>query len=70
VVSLIISCKGIKKNFQIIPCTFLYDGNWGDFELIEHEKYHKSMEDGTCSWLGFEISQSIGMFSERDGKRS
>jgi len=67
---MIITCKGIRKNHQFKKCTFLYDGNWEDVELIEHQKYHESFEDENYSWLGFTISQSSGKFSGRDGKRT
>ena len=64
---MIIICKGIKKQGRIEPCKFVYDGNWGDDELIEHEKYH---QDQTFSfWLGFDTPQLFGTFSGRDGKR-
>ncbi len=67
---MIITCKGIQKNHRFKKCTFLYDGNWEDVELIEHQKYHESFEDENYSWLGFTISQSSGKFSGRDGKRT
>lgn len=67
---LIIICKGIQKNRKFEKCTFLHDGNWGDAELVEHEKYHKSLETRNYSWLGFDASQSLGKFSGRDGKRT
>ncbi len=50
-------------------CTFLHDGNWEDAELIEHQKYHKSLENENHSWLGFVVPQSSGKLSGRDGKR-
>jgi len=50
-------------------CDFLHDGNWNDSELIEHQKYHESLKDENYSWLGFDMSQSIGKSSGRDGKR-
>jgi len=68
--TLIIICKGIQKNHRFEKCTFLYDGNWGDKELVEHQKYHKSLEDENYSWLGFDAPQSFGNFSGRDGKRT
>jgi len=49
---------------------FLCDGNWGDKELVEHQKYHESLEDENYSWLGFDATQSFGNFSGRDGKRT
>lgn len=67
---MIISCKGTKKNHHVKTCSFLYDGKWGDLELIEHEKFHKSFQDETSFWLGFETSQPFGNMSGRDGKRS
>ena len=67
---MIISCRGVQKNHHVTSCTFLYDGNWGDLKLIEHEKFHKSLRDGTGFWLGFEVSQPFGTISGRDGKRS
>ena len=66
---LIIICKGIQKNHQLEKCAFLHDGNWEDIELIEHQKYHKSLENENYTWLGFDASQSSGKFSGRDGKR-
>jgi len=38
-------------------------------KFIEHQKYHKSLENKNYSWLGFDVSQSSGKFSGRDGKR-
>jgi len=67
--ALIIICKGIQKNHRFEKCAFLCDGNWGDVELFEHQKYHKSLEDKNYSWLGFDVSQSFGNLSGRDGKR-
>jgi len=48
---------------------FLHDGDWGDLELVEHEKFHNSIHDDGF-WLGFETSQPFGNKSGRDGKRS
>lgn len=67
---MLIVCKGIKKNHLFEKCSFLYDGEWGDNELIEHQKYHDSLECENYSWLGFDASQSLGKFSGRDGKRT
>ncbi|AFS80892.1 hypothetical protein NKOR_05030 [Candidatus Nitrosopumilus koreensis AR1] len=66
-VCLLITCKGIQKNNHREKCSFLYDGDWGDSELIEHQKFHESQNQ---TWLGFDTSQSIGKFSGRDGKSS
>jgi len=68
--TLIIICKGIEKNHRFEKCMFLCDCNWGDKELVKHQKYHKSLEDENYSWLGFDIPQSFGNFSGRDGKRT
>ena len=67
---MIIICKGIQKSSGLEKCDFLYDGDWGDQELIEHEKFHKSLESSEDSWLGFDAPQSFGKFSGRDGKRT
>jgi len=64
-----IICKGTQKNNHLEKCTFLHDGNWGDVELIEHEKLHRLLESKKCSWLGFDAPQTFGKFSGRDGKR-
>ena len=66
---MIIVCKGAHTNNCLEKCSFLHDGNWGDPELIEHEKYHKSLESKIYSWLGFDVPQTFGKFSGRDGKR-
>ncbi len=66
---MVIICKGIQKNHQLEKCEFVHVGNWGDAELTEHQKYHESLEDENYSWLGFDIPQSFGKFSGRDGKR-
>ncbi len=66
---MIIICKGNKKNNQLQKCLFIHDGDWGDPELIEHEKFHKSFENENYSWLGFDAPQTLGKFSGRDGKR-
>ena len=66
---LIITCKGIQKNHRLEKCPFFHDGNWEDAELVEHQKYHKSLENENYSWLGFDVSQPSGKLSGRDGKR-
>ena len=66
---MIIMCKGMKSNLGIVKCNFLHGGNWGDLELVEHQRYHESQEKNNFKWLGFETVQSIGKFSGRDGKR-
>ena len=66
---MIIICKGIHKNHRLEKCEFVHDGNWDDSELVEHQKYHKSLENENYSWLGFDMPQSSGKFSGRDGKR-
>ena len=67
---MIILCKGIQKNHRFEKCKFIHDGNWGDVILIEHQSFHKSLENEHYSWLGFDTSQPIGKFSGRDGKRN
>ena len=66
---MIIICKGIQKNQRLEKCEFAHNGNWGDFDLIEHQKYHKSLENENYSWLGFGVTQPSGKLSGRDGKR-
>ena len=66
---MLIICKGIRKNSIFEKCAFIHDGEWGDEELIKHQKFHNSLEDENYSWLGFDVSQSLGKFSGRDGKR-
>lgn len=66
---MIIKCKGVKINHKYDACEFLHAGNWGDSELIEHQKFHKSLENSEYDWLGFDTSQPFGKFSGRDGKR-
>lgn len=68
--SLIINCKGTKKNNKIEKCSFLYDGNWGDENLTTHQAYHESFQTKDIFWLGFDISVQYGKFSGRDGKNS
>lgn len=68
--TLTIICKGVQKNQRFEKCTFLCDESWGSEELVEHEKYHKSLEGKNYSWLGFDVPQSFGNFSGRDGKRA
>lgn len=65
-----IICKGAQKNQRFEKCMFLCDESWGSEELVEHEKYHKSLEGKNYSWLGFDVPQSFGNFSGRDGKRT
>jgi hypothetical protein len=67
---LIIVCKGVKKFSKIEKCSFICDGDWGDDSLIDHQNFHNSFESQNYSWLGFDISQSLGKFSGRDGKRN
>ena len=64
-----IICKGVRKINKVEKCNFLYDGNWGDAQLVEHQKQHQLLEDENYLWLGFDTSQSIGNYSGRDGKR-
>ena len=66
---MIIICKGTQKNHRLEKCAFIHDGTWEDKELVEHQKYHETLENENYSWLGFNISQSSGKFSGRDGKR-
>ena len=66
---MIIISKGTQKNHRLEKCEFLHNGDWEDSELIKHEKYHKSLENKNHSWFGFDVSQSSGKFSDRDGKR-
>ena len=51
-------------------CAFLYDGNWGDAKLIEHQAFHESQPNDNSFWMGFDSSLSFGKFSGRDGKQS
>ena len=67
---MIIICKGIKKFSKIEKCPFIYDGDWGDDSLIEHQNFHQSFESQNYFWLGFDMSQPLGKFSGRDGKRN
>ena len=66
---MIIKCKGIQKNHKFEKCEFIHAGNWGDSELVDHQKFHKSLETESYSWFGFDVSQPFGKFSGRDGKR-
>jgi len=66
---LIIICKGVRKINRVEKCAFLYDGTWGDAKLVEHQKMHQLLEDVNYVWLGFDIPQSFGNYSGRDGKR-
>lgn len=47
----------------------MYDGNWGDDEIVKHQLFHKSLENENLFWLGFTTSLSFGKFSGRDGKK-
>lgn len=66
---LIIICKGTRKINKVEKCSFFHSGTWGDEQLVEHQKQHQLLENQHHLWLGFDISQSIGNFSGRDGKR-
>lgn len=67
---MIITCKGTKTKGRVEKCVFLYDGDWGDDKLIEHQALHESLLDDNSFWLGFDSSLSFGKFSGRDGKQS
>ena len=67
---MIITCKGTKKKGHIEKCSFLYEGNWGDDQLIQHQLMHESIQSKNSFWLGFDSSLSFGKFSGRDGKQS
>jgi hypothetical protein len=69
-ISLIITCKGMKKNGKVEECQFLHDGNWGDGVIVSHQIYHESLQNKNSFWLGFETSLFIGKSSGRDGKQS
>ena len=62
-----IVCKGVKRNGHSEPCRFIYDGNWGDEELVEHQKFHEN-HPSSAYWLGFDTIQPFGKYSGRDGK--
>lgn len=64
-----IICKGARKINKVEKCNFLYDGTWGDEQLVEHQKQHQLLEDEHYLWLGFDTPQSFGNYSGRDGKR-
>lgn len=64
-----IICKGARKINKVEKCNFLYDGTWGDEQLVEHQKQHQLLEDENYLWLGFDTPQSFGNYSGRDGKR-
>ncbi|WP_249111169.1 hypothetical protein [Nitrosopumilus sp. K4] len=64
-----IVCKGIRKSGKLQHCKFIYDGNWGDTALVEHEKFHNENMTHDEFWLGFDVPQFFGKFSGRDGKR-
>jgi hypothetical protein len=66
---LIIICKGTRKTNKVEKCNFIYSGTWGDAQLVEHQKHHQLLEDENYSWLGFDMPQSFGNYSGRDGKR-
>jgi len=66
----IIVCKGTRKNNKFEKCEFIHIGSWGDSKLFQHERFHRSQEESNYFWLGFDVSQSLGNFSNRDGKRS
>lgn len=67
---LIIICKGSKRNHLLEKCNFIHIGNWGDVELINHQRYHQSLESIRCYWLGFDSNLRIGQYSGRNGKRT
>ena len=64
-----IICKGVKKANKVEKCSFLYNGTWGDAQLVEHQKRHQLLENEHYLWLGFDAPQSFGNYSGRDGKR-
>jgi len=64
-----IVCKGYKKDGKQHHCNFIFWGNWGSNELINHQKLHENKEDGiSYFWLGFEIKRTYDKRSGRDGK--
>ena len=65
-----IICKGTKNNGKIEKCGFVFNGDWGDEKLVEHQQRHISLEHKSYFWLGFDTSQILGNFSGRDGKRA
>jgi hypothetical protein len=65
-----IICRGAKIFNKVEKCDFLFSGSWDEPTLVEHQKLHQSLENKNYSWLGFDTSQSFGIYSERDGKRT
>lgn len=64
-----IVCKGFKKNGREYSCNFIFGGEWGSPELINHQKHHESFEDGkSYFWLGFETKGTFSKITGRDGK--
>ncbi len=51
-ISLIITCKGTKKNDKVEKCKFLHNGNWGDDALVNHQLLHESQKSKNSFWLG------------------
>jgi hypothetical protein len=48
----------------------LYNGNWGDDVLVNHQQSHELLKSKNSSWLGFDTSLYFGKLSGRDGKQS
>ena len=67
---MIITCKGTKNDGKVEKCPFLYNGNWGDDALVNHQLSHESLKSKNSSWLGFDTSLYFGKLSGRDGKQS
>ncbi len=68
--ALIIVCRGATSDGRIQKCRFSHDGEWGDRELVEHQRLHESARRPGRAWLGFDLPQPFGAHSGRDGKRS
>ena len=69
-VFVIITCKGTKSKNKIKKCSFMYEGSWGDEDIVSHQKLHESNENETVFWLGFDTSLPFGKYSGRDGKKN
>lgn len=55
----IIYCKGRYSARGRTPCDFEHFGNWGDKELIEHQKEEEAKDTKKEWWIGFDTDKKF-----------
>ena len=59
-----IICKGRYSLNGMIPCDFEHIGEWGDKELVEHQKFEKDQDNKQSWWTGFDVDKRFNKLKE------